>query len=128
MRPDDWNGRSRNGPHAVEHIARHVRVRPAPTAGGADALGVAQVAFGWGHQNLAQQAGKQTNESRENSDASRCFCSQVSFNYGHDNQGNESVAKKLSGLDRDCFIIPVHSLDRFLPSGVPMPVGISWLV
>lgn len=34
--------------------------------------------------------------------------------------------KKLSGLDRDCFIIPVHSLDRFLPSGVPMPVGIKF--
>lgn len=55
---------------------------------------------------------------------SHCF--QVSFNYGHDNQGNEAVVKKLSGLDRDCFIIPVHSLDRFLPSGVPMPVGIAF--
>lgn len=57
--------------------------------------------------------------------AASCFslCVQVSFNYNHDNQGNETVAKKLSGLDRDCFIIPVHSLDRFLPSGVPMPVG-----
>lgn len=47
---------------------------------------------------------------------------QVSFNYGHDSQGND-VARTLSGLDRDCFIIPVHSLDRFLPAGVPMPVG-----
>lgn len=26
----------------------------------------------------------------------------------------------LSTLDRDCFIIPVHSLDRFLPDGVPV--------
>ncbi|KAL0276165.1 UNVERIFIED_CONTAM: hypothetical protein PYX00_003789 [Menopon gallinae] len=27
----------------------------------------------------------------------------------------------LATLDRDCFIIPVASLDRFLPAGVPMP-------
>jgi hypothetical protein len=26
----------------------------------------------------------------------------------------------LSTLDRDCFIIPVRSLDRFLPAGVPV--------
>jgi hypothetical protein len=44
---------------------------------------------------------------------------QVSFNYGKD-----EVARTLSGLERDCFIIPVHSLDRFLPAGVPLPVGI----
>ncbi|KAJ8952636.1 hypothetical protein NQ318_020951, partial [Aromia moschata] len=44
----------------------------------------------------------------------------VSFNYGNDNNSGET-ARTLSGLDRDCFIIPVHSLDRFLPAGVPMP-------
>ncbi|XP_020713528.1 uncharacterized protein LOC101460297 isoform X7 [Ceratitis capitata] len=27
----------------------------------------------------------------------------------------------LSALDRDCFIIPVHSVDRFLPAGIPLP-------
>nr|CAI5840860.1 unnamed protein product [Callosobruchus analis] len=43
---------------------------------------------------------------------------QVNFNYGKD--GTEP-GRTLSGLDRDCFIIPVHSLDRFLPAGVPMP-------
>ncbi|CAH1173814.1 unnamed protein product [Phaedon cochleariae] len=42
---------------------------------------------------------------------------QVSFNYGNDGDNSRS----LSGLDKDCFIIPVHSLDRFLPDGVPMP-------
>lgn len=26
----------------------------------------------------------------------------------------------LSTLDRDCFIIPVHSLERFLPAGIPV--------
>lgn len=26
----------------------------------------------------------------------------------------------LATLDRDCFIIPVHSLERFLPDGVPV--------
>ncbi|XP_018565505.1 uncharacterized protein LOC108906670 isoform X1 [Anoplophora glabripennis] len=45
---------------------------------------------------------------------------QVSFNYGNDGNNGET-ARTLSGLDRDCFIIPVHSLDRFLPAGVPMP-------
>lgn len=48
---------------------------------------------------------------------------QVNFNYGKDGNSNEAN-RTLSGLDRDCFIIPVHSLDRFLPAGVPMPVGI----
>ncbi|XP_065370011.1 uncharacterized protein LOC135962167 isoform X2 [Calliphora vicina] len=27
----------------------------------------------------------------------------------------------LTTLDRDCFIIPVHSVDRFLPAGIPLP-------
>nr|XP_029720873.1 uncharacterized protein LOC115262617 isoform X1 [Aedes albopictus] len=27
----------------------------------------------------------------------------------------------LATLDKDCFIIPVHSLDRFLPAGIPLP-------
>lgn len=31
---------------------------------------------------------------------------------------NEPVS--LSQLDRDCFIIPVHSLSRFLPAGIPV--------
>lgn len=57
---------------------------------------------------------------------------QVSFNYGGitDSQGNFInntnnnelvVNRNLSALDRDCFIIPVHSLSRFLPAGVPIP-------
>ncbi|XP_069695107.1 uncharacterized protein [Periplaneta americana] len=29
----------------------------------------------------------------------------------------------LATLNRDCFIIPVASLDRFLPAGVPMPLA-----
>ncbi|XP_050312955.1 uncharacterized protein LOC126747998 isoform X2 [Anthonomus grandis grandis] len=41
---------------------------------------------------------------------------QVSFN-----NGNTDLAKSLSGVEKDCFIIPIHSLDRFLPAGVPMP-------
>lgn len=31
---------------------------------------------------------------------------------------NEPIS--LSTLDRDCFIIPVHSLGRFLPAGIPV--------
>ncbi|XP_076251049.1 uncharacterized protein LOC143190558 isoform X2 [Rhynchophorus ferrugineus] len=42
---------------------------------------------------------------------------QVSFNNGN----VPEVARSLSGLEKDCFIIPVHSLDRFLPAGVPIP-------
>ncbi|XP_018326095.1 uncharacterized protein LOC108737635 isoform X2 [Agrilus planipennis] len=41
---------------------------------------------------------------------------QVSFS-----SGKEETSRTLSQLDRDCFIIPVHSLDRFLPAGVPLP-------
>ncbi|KAK9700310.1 hypothetical protein QE152_g31322 [Popillia japonica] len=48
---------------------------------------------------------------------------QVSFNHGNDVQSHnmENVSRTLTALDRDCFIIPVHSLERFLPAGVPMP-------
>ncbi|KOX78830.1 hypothetical protein WN51_08589 [Melipona quadrifasciata] len=28
----------------------------------------------------------------------------------------------LATLDRDCFIIPLASLERFLPAGVPIPL------
>ncbi|KAL4709638.1 hypothetical protein ACJJTC_007369 [Scirpophaga incertulas] len=28
----------------------------------------------------------------------------------------------LATLERDCFVIPAHALDRFLPDGVPLPV------
>lgn len=31
----------------------------------------------------------------------------------------------LATLDRDCFIIPVRSLERFLPAGVPVSIKIS---
>jgi hypothetical protein len=34
------------------------------------------------------------------------------------NSRNEPIS--LSTLDRDCFIIPIKSLDRFLPAGVPV--------
>lgn len=51
---------------------------------------------------------------------------QVNFNYRHDGTNNENV-RNLAGLDRDCFIIPVHSLERFLPAGVPMPVCIFFV-
>lgn len=34
---------------------------------------------------------------------------------------NEPISMiSLSTLDRDCFIIPVHSLGRFLPAGIPV--------
>ncbi|XP_055390557.1 uncharacterized protein LOC129619338 isoform X3 [Condylostylus longicornis] len=43
---------------------------------------------------------------------------QVSFG-GAGSARTEPIS--LATLDRDCFIIPVHSLDRFLPAGIPLP-------
>ncbi|XP_055596158.1 uncharacterized protein LOC129746506 isoform X4 [Uranotaenia lowii] len=47
---------------------------------------------------------------------------QVSFG-GQPGQGgfvsSRSEPISLATLDKDCFIIPVHSLDRFLPAGIP---------
>ncbi|XP_053966369.1 uncharacterized protein LOC128868373 isoform X6 [Anastrepha ludens] len=53
---------------------------------------------------------------------------EVSF--GGDNAAGTSGAIRsepisLSALDRDCFIIPVHSVDRFLPAGIPLPAPSS---
>lgn len=36
--------------------------------------------------------------------------------------GSPGQPVTLATLNRDCFIIPVASLDRFLPAGVPMPL------
>ena len=36
---------------------------------------------------------------------------------------NEPIS--LATLDRDCFIIPVHSVDRFLPAGIPVSIEIK---
>ncbi|XP_046670663.1 uncharacterized protein LOC124360802 [Homalodisca vitripennis] len=60
---------------------------------------------------------------------------QVSFNNGSGRPGVynttgpivlQSVPRAepitLATLDRDCFIIPVASIDRFLPAGVPLPL------
>lgn len=38
-------------------------------------------------------------------------------------EGGGAQPVSLTALDRDCFIIPVHSVDRFLPAGVPLPVS-----
>lgn len=40
--------------------------------------------------------------------------------------GNRNEPVSLSTLDRDCFIIPVHSLDRFLPAGIPVSANHVW--
>lgn len=40
---------------------------------------------------------------------------------GHERRRTEPVS--LATLERDCFVIPAHALDRFLPDGVP----VSWL-
>lgn len=53
-----------------------------------------------------------------------CAAVLVSFS-GHGNNivvGARTEPISLSTLDRDCFIIPVHSLDRFLPAGIPVSI------
>ncbi|XP_075227005.1 uncharacterized protein LOC142327663 isoform X3 [Lycorma delicatula] len=58
----------------------------------------------------------------------------VSFNNGNAKPNTAPIALQqvpraepltLATLDRDCFIIPVASLDRFLPAGVPLPLAES---
>ncbi|XP_026471908.1 uncharacterized protein LOC113376211, partial [Ctenocephalides felis] len=60
-----------------------------------------------------------------------CTTRQVSFSGGSTNTTVVTNAQprtepiSLATLDKDCFIIPVHSLDRFLPAGVPLPTPSS---
>ncbi|XP_033251153.1 uncharacterized protein LOC117190206 isoform X3 [Drosophila miranda] len=46
---------------------------------------------------------------------------QVNFGGGGHSGVTRSEPISLATLDRDCFIIPVHSVDRFLPAGIPLP-------
>lgn len=46
----------------------------------------------------------------------------VSFSGNEISSRNEPVS--LSNMDRDCFVIPVLSLERFLPAGVPVNIHI----
>lgn len=58
------------------------------------------------------------------------FPFQVSFNKNGRGAGaavatgslpmSRSEPVSLANLDRDCFIIPLHAVDRFLPEGVPV--------
>ncbi|KAH8347832.1 hypothetical protein KR084_001538 [Drosophila pseudotakahashii] len=46
---------------------------------------------------------------------------QVNFGGGANSGVTRAEPISLATLDRDCFIIPVHSVDRFLPAGIPLP-------
>ncbi|XP_017839630.1 uncharacterized protein LOC108597540 isoform X2 [Drosophila busckii] len=46
---------------------------------------------------------------------------QVNFGAGTGIATTRAEPISLATLDRDCFIIPVHSVDRFLPAGIPLP-------
>ncbi|XP_034124772.1 uncharacterized protein LOC117581357 isoform X5 [Drosophila guanche] len=46
---------------------------------------------------------------------------QVNFGGGGHTGVTRAEPISLATLDRDCFIIPVHSVDRFLPAGIPLP-------
>ncbi|KPU76072.1 uncharacterized protein Dana_GF12838, isoform E [Drosophila ananassae] len=45
----------------------------------------------------------------------------VNFGGGANSGVTRAEPISLATLDRDCFIIPVHSVDRFLPAGIPLP-------
>ncbi|XP_016947407.1 uncharacterized protein LOC108022789 isoform X6 [Drosophila biarmipes] len=45
----------------------------------------------------------------------------VNFGGGTNSGVTRAEPISLATLDRDCFIIPVHSVDRFLPAGIPLP-------
>lgn len=38
--------------------------------------------------------------------------------------GSRNEALTLASMERDCFIIPAHSLERFLPAGIPVSVEV----
>jgi len=44
----------------------------------------------------------------------------VNFGGGANSGVTRAEPISLATLDRDCFIIPVHSVDRFLPAGIPV--------
>ncbi|BFG05114.1 uncharacterized protein DMAD_03927 [Drosophila madeirensis] len=46
---------------------------------------------------------------------------EVNFGGGGHTGVTRAEPISLATLDRDCFIIPVHSVDRFLPAGIPLP-------
>ncbi|KQS62855.1 uncharacterized protein Dere_GG20269, isoform I [Drosophila erecta] len=46
---------------------------------------------------------------------------EVNFGGGANSGVTRAEPISLATLDRDCFIIPVHSVDRFLPAGIPLP-------
>lgn len=47
------------------------------------------------------------------------FSVSISVSFGGGTARTEPIS--LATLDRDCFIIPVQSVDRFLPAGIPVP-------
>jgi len=46
----------------------------------------------------------------------------VNFGGGANSGVTRAEPISLATLDRDCFIIPVHSVDRFLPAGIPVGI------
>ncbi|XP_030382581.1 uncharacterized protein LOC115630093 isoform X3 [Scaptodrosophila lebanonensis] len=46
---------------------------------------------------------------------------QVKFGFGDKMDTTTSEPISMAMLNRDCLIIPIHSIDRFLPAGLPVP-------
>ncbi|XP_029720874.2 uncharacterized protein LOC115262617 isoform X1 [Aedes albopictus] len=72
-----------------------------------------------GHPNDGTAAGhKHAGQSHYNPNNNVSFGGQPGSG-GFVSSRSEPIS--LATLDKDCFIIPVHSLDRFLPAGIPLP-------
>ncbi|XP_050067267.1 uncharacterized protein LOC126556103 isoform X3 [Anopheles maculipalpis] len=92
-----------------------------PNAGGHGLL-----VHGDGQKHAANQHhnnnGNNNNHNNNNNNSNANHNSSVSFG-GQPGTGgfvsSRSEPISLATLDKDCFIIPVHSLDRFLPAGIP---------
>ncbi|XP_030382580.1 uncharacterized protein LOC115630093 isoform X2 [Scaptodrosophila lebanonensis] len=46
---------------------------------------------------------------------------EVKFGFGDKMDTTTSEPISMAMLNRDCLIIPIHSIDRFLPAGLPVP-------
>ncbi|XP_021707097.1 uncharacterized protein LOC5578048 isoform X3 [Aedes aegypti] len=94
---------------------------PLAVVGGAGGKGtfIGNGANNHGHHDGTTTAGhKHAGQSHNNPNNNVSFGGQPGSG-GFVSSRSEPIS--LATLDKDCFIIPVHSLDRFLPAGIPLP-------
>uniref|UniRef100_A0AAG5DIV4 DUF7153 domain-containing protein n=1 Tax=Anopheles atroparvus TaxID=41427 RepID=A0AAG5DIV4_ANOAO len=121
------HGGVHHGPHPANHLA-HANSLPVVggVPGGPGVVGGklpnvthTMLAHGDGQKHTANQHhGNGNNNNNGNHSSSVSFGGQPGTG-GFVSSRSEPIS--LATLDKDCFIIPVHSLDRFLPAGIPLP-------